>query len=150
MVDQELRDDLLLMLDQIARYINMRKSPCSELTFGESRVLSTISRSVRKGHVSLADLSQKTMLAPSALSQMLRSLERRGFVEREPSPQDRRAVVVRLTADGKVLARTINRKMYDRVDKLVAHVGVETARELRVQINKVIEYERMNNRVTPL
>lgn len=150
MVDPELRDDLLSMLDQITRYINMRKSPCSELTFGESRVLSTIARSVRKGSVSLSDLSEKTMLAPSALSQMLRSLERRGFVEREPSPQDRRAVVVRLTPDGKMLARTIHRKMYDRIDKLVAYIGVDTARELRKQIDKVIEYERMNNRVTPL
>lgn len=150
MVDPELRDDLLSMLDQITRYINMRKSPCSELTFGESRVLSTIARSVRKGSVSLSDLSEKTMLAPSALSQMLRSLERRGFVEREPSPKDRRAVVVRLTPDGKMLARTIHRKMYDRIDKLVTYIGVDTARELRKQIDKVIEYERMNNRVTPL
>lgn len=46
-------------------------------------------------------LAQHAKLSPSAITETVEGLERDGFVRRESDPQDRRAVRVALTADGR-------------------------------------------------
>lgn len=46
-------------------------------------------------------LAQHAMLSPSAITETVEGLERDGFVRRESDPEDRRAVRVALTADGR-------------------------------------------------
>ena len=52
---------------------------------------------------SQADLVERLGLDPSTVTKMLQRLERDGWVGREPSPSDRRVMVVTLTAAGRDL-----------------------------------------------
>ena len=68
-------------------------------------------------------LGQGLMLSSAGVTSRLDRLERRGLVERQPDPDDRRGVIVELTASGlevvdaAVEANTINdRQLMDRFD----------------------------------
>nr|WP_184830023.1 MarR family transcriptional regulator [Jiangella mangrovi] len=55
-----------------------------------------------------AELAQQVRADPMMVSQVLRALQAKGHVERLPHPDDRRAVLVRVTAGGAGLARRAN------------------------------------------
>jgi len=57
---------------------------------------------LRSGSASrVSDLAEPTSIEPSTLSRLVKTLERRGFVKRDRSLDDERAVAVSLTAAGK-------------------------------------------------
>lgn len=65
---------------------------------GQGRVLAEL-RHVAEA--TAGELAAKLGVSRQALAQLLAKLERRGLVERAPSPKDRRSLVVRLTASGR-------------------------------------------------
>ncbi len=57
--------------------------------------------SLKAGPVRAGWIAQTSKLSPSAVSELVESLEGERLVRREPDPEDRRAVRVVLTADGR-------------------------------------------------
>jgi DNA-binding MarR family transcriptional regulator len=51
-------------------------------------------------------IAERLHVTRQAASQMIREIERRGFIERIPDPGDARAVIVRHTAAGRQILRT--------------------------------------------
>jgi DNA-binding MarR family transcriptional regulator len=49
----------------------------------------------------LTDLADKAMMTKQAVGEVVTDLERRGYVERAPDPEDGRAKIIRLTAKGR-------------------------------------------------
>lgn len=87
-----------------------------QLQLGEFDVLAAIRRSGPPFTVAPSQLTRSLMLSPSGITSRLDRLEKLGFIERKPSPDDRRSLLVVLTAAGKRL-----------VDEAVtAHVANET------------------------
>ena len=73
------------------------------LTPGEGR---TLSHAARAGAVRQNVLAERMAVEAMTLSSALDRLEARGLIERRPDPDDRRAKLVQLTAEGEtVLAR---------------------------------------------
>ncbi|WP_328989143.1 MarR family transcriptional regulator [Kribbella sp. NBC_01245] len=62
------------------------------------------SRAVRvlahHGPVRLRDLAERLHIAPRSATEVVDDLEQRDLVERQPDPDDRRAILVRLTPKG--------------------------------------------------
>src|SRR4051812_21630899 len=48
----------------------------------------------------LTDLAERAQITKQSMGELVRSLERLGYVEREPDPADGRAYIVRATAHG--------------------------------------------------
>ena len=73
-----------------------------ELSFSQQHLLVALADcpSLPVGELALA-----AGVSPPTATRMLDGLERDGIVTREPSPDDRRKVVVRLTEEGKRLVR---------------------------------------------
>ena len=46
-------------------------------------------------------LAQRAKLSPSSITELVEGMEREGMVRREPDPEDRRAVRVNLTPEGR-------------------------------------------------
>jgi DNA-binding MarR family transcriptional regulator len=86
------------------------------LQLGEFDVLATIRRSGPPFIVAPSRLTPALMLSPSGLTSRLDRLEKLGFIERKPSPADRRSLLVVLTPAGK---RAVD-------DAVTAHVANET------------------------
>lgn len=126
---------------QIMRYEIATKSPSAILTLGEVRLLTSILfMRNEEGRVSLAELTPRVMLAPSALSQMLRNLERRQMIKREQSPFDRRAVDVMLTDEGLAHIEEIQKTETERFENIIKAIGKEDAETLADILEKIVDY----------
>lgn len=62
--------------------------------------------------LTISQLSAQTSLANTTLTSMLDRMEQSGLIQREPSPTDRRALLIRLTDKARAL-----REDYDRISQ---------------------------------
>lgn len=62
--------------------------------------------------VTISQLSSRTSLANTTLTSMLDRMEQGGLIRREPSPKDRRALLIRLTDEARGLKAD-----YDRISQ---------------------------------
>ena len=69
-------------------------------------------------------LADEVVLSPTAMSRFVDRLERDGYVRREPDPEDRRALQVTITDDGRKLLKRMW-PIYERgiVTHFAAHLG---------------------------
>jgi DNA-binding MarR family transcriptional regulator len=86
----------LLHMRQMDSY--RRGGHLADTTRGQGRILAALQ--MRDG-ISTKDLSYLLGLAVSSLNEFLSKLERGGYVTREPSEQDKRVMLVKLTEKGK-------------------------------------------------
>lgn len=82
------------------------------------QVLVALSES-EAGHVRMADLARFLRYSPSRLTHAVASMERRGWVRREPCPSDRRGQLAGLTPAGR---RAIQAAAPGHVDEVRARV----------------------------
>lgn len=73
----------------------------------------------------VGELALAAGVAPPTATRMLDGLERDGIVTREPSPEDRRKVVVRLTEEGRRVVRRKRREIEDRRRKVYESLSEE-------------------------
>jgi len=86
----------------------------------------------------MLELARHLELEKSSLSGLVDRAEKRGLVERIPSPSDRRAATIRVTAQGRRLSRVIADAVTADVDALV-HVLPEADRKrLAALISRVV------------
>jgi len=74
-----------------------------DLHQGEFDVIATLRRSGNPYAMTPTDLHEGLMLSSGAMTSRLDRLERKGLIERVPSPNDRRSTLVRLTPAGLAL-----------------------------------------------
>ncbi|MBF0269036.1 MAG: MarR family transcriptional regulator [Alphaproteobacteria bacterium] len=75
-----------------------------DVSLGQWRVLACV---WHVGQLMQSDIARHTSIDPSTLSRMIGGMEKRGLLKREKSPQDSRAVLVRLTGKGKKIAEAL-------------------------------------------
>ena len=73
----------------------------------------------------VGELALAAGVAPPTATRMLDGLERDGIVTREPSPEDRRKVVVRLTEEGRRVVRRKKREIEGRRRKVYESLSEE-------------------------
>jgi DNA-binding MarR family transcriptional regulator len=92
---------------------------------GQEYVLTEL---VANGPQIQAQLAAAIGCEPPRVTLMVRKLEAAGYVARRPSPNDRRASVVELTAQGHDAARTLERLWSDLADETVAGISRRSLR----------------------
>ena len=91
-------------ISRLARELEHRLEPVYRahgLEPGWHDVLATLRRSGPPYELRPSELTGTLMLTSSGTTKRLDRLERAGLVERAPDPQDRRGVLIRLTAEGR-------------------------------------------------
>jgi DNA-binding MarR family transcriptional regulator len=68
-----------------------------------------------------ADLSDAFGMDKGGVSRQVQTLVDLGLVERQPNPEDRRAILLDATAEGRERLRTVARSRSDRFDERLAH-----------------------------
>jgi DNA-binding MarR family transcriptional regulator len=58
-----------------------------------------------RGPLRVKELAEAVVLSPTAMSRFVDRVEQAGYVSREPDPQDRRALQVTITDDGRALLK---------------------------------------------
>lgn len=104
-------DDFTTVVEAFAG-IFIRLPSVEKLSFTTLSVLHTLTHD---GPKRLSELTATEQVSQPAITQLVTRLERDGLVERSPDPDDRRAVLVRVTTAGARIVRTRHR---DRVAQL--------------------------------
>jgi DNA-binding MarR family transcriptional regulator len=101
---------------------------------------SILSRLDRLGPSNLQDLADNLVMDRSTLGHLLRPLEARGLLALKPAPTDRRARIIRLTAEGNALlrrARPLWAKAETEFQRQFGADAAETLRQLLVNVTRV-------------
>lgn len=93
----------------------------------------------RKGPVTATDLATQEHIRPQSLTRLLASLDKRGFVSRQPDGADRRRLLIAITAEGKkALIRDV-RKKEAWLARVMERVLSPVERELLFQASRLLD-----------
>ncbi|AWB46339.1 MarR family transcriptional regulator [Paenibacillus sp. CAA11] len=108
----------------------------------ELRVLFHIQRGTEKNGkgMTVSEISSKLEVTSPTVTQLIKSLEAEGLVERRNDLEDRRVVRVRLTEEGNRLSKRATEAFYSNFTGLYAHLGEEQSAQLADLLGKVYEY----------
>ena len=87
--------------------------------------------------IPMSTLAERAGMSPSAASHMVDNLMSLGMVERNPSPTDRRAVLVTISKASKETSAYIEQAQQNAVDELHSALTEEEARTNRAIIDKL-------------
>jgi DNA-binding MarR family transcriptional regulator len=90
-------------------------------TFPRFDLMAQLDRA-RKG-MTLGELSQRMMVSNGNVTGLVDRLVEQGLIDRRPSPNDRRAQIVSLTADGRRLFRAMARANEDWIGDMFADLS---------------------------
>ena len=84
------------------------------------------------------EIAQLSGLSKQTVNDLLGELERTGYIERHPHPEDRRARIVRLTSDGKELQHTAHETSRALEAGWAASVGAKRLAALRSTLESMV------------
>ncbi len=144
-MDNNQRDQLFEVLNRLKK-IRHSTSAFEGLPQGEFFMLHTIARCIKEKQdteddsgIKVSVLSLYLHMSKPAVSQMLNSLESKGLIERRVAKNDRRLVLVSLTADGNALMEENHKKLVETVDDLIQKFGESDTKTLISLLNKLYD-----------
>jgi DNA-binding MarR family transcriptional regulator len=90
------------------------------------------------GVLTPAELADKAGVTRATMTGLIDTLERDGFVRREPNPNDRRMTPVTLTPAGEALLQSVVPAYFQRMGSLVAHLSESERRMLVTLLSKLV------------
>ena len=84
-----------------------------------------------------SELADQLQITKQSVNDLLGHLEQRGYLTREPDPADGRARVVRLTAKGRRLEKTINAQAAAAERKIAELLGPRRFSQLRTALEQL-------------
>lgn len=106
-----------------------------DISPSQSRALATMAR---HGEMRLRDLSEHLGIAPRSATEVIDGLEERGLVERKPDPNDRRATLVALTAEGLEVSEAIRRAGLREAERIFGRLSEAD----RAHLNRILRQLR--------
>ena len=104
----------------------------------EFDVLSALRRAGAPYELSPGQLIRQTLVTSGTMTNRVDRLERRGLVERSPSPSDRRGVIVRLTPSGQQTVDAAMADLLDRERELLAHLPARQRDDLAAMLRQLL------------
>lgn len=124
----------------------------SELSQGEYYTLFSLRRIslLNLGHdqdVKASDLSEIMHISRPAVTRFLNTLEKKGFIGRDISKDDRRVILVTMTPQGQEAFQKRNSKMLHLADRLVEELGDHDTKKLIELLDKLSNiYEKLSQK----
>ena len=101
--------------------------------------------------IKMTDLARLTLRSKSGATRLADRLEEAGLVRRETSPEDRRAVYVTLTDNGRALFERVRAPVVEiLIDRFAAHLSPKEARFISLALAKVLKANELEPIVAPL
>jgi DNA-binding MarR family transcriptional regulator len=90
------------------------------------------------GCTGINDLTQRVARDKSQMTRMIRSLERKGLVDRKPSPDDARVSLVSLTPKGDAFVETLRQAVAVAINGLLEPVSADERALLTTLMKRII------------
>ena len=118
----------------------IRKSPFNknarELSFGEMGLLNCLSRQAEG--ITAGNLSRMIGIGAGGVTNLLNSLEKKGYVQRTMSPEDRRRVMVSISQTGRALVAAKQKEVLSLTGEMLRRLGREDTEELLRLVEKTV------------
>jgi DNA-binding MarR family transcriptional regulator len=105
------------------------------LTGPQSAVMRTL---FKQGPLSSATLSRMLYVTPSNITGIIDRLEKKGFVKRVQTKEDRRVALIELTKSGYKQSSELSDPMEKKLIKALSDLEPEQVRTLSVTINRIL------------
>lgn len=92
-----------------------------------------------ENNIGLPDIREYLSISKAAVSQMLGSLEKKGYINRDIDKNNRRNLIVTLTQKGRELLSHKEKQFDDKLEKIMAGLGEDDVKQLISIINRLIE-----------
>lgn len=92
-----------------------------------------------EGNVDMADIRGFLSVSKAAVSQMLGSLEKKGYIERDIDRNNRRNLIVTLTAEGREVLEKQYDDFSDMLGKIISHLGEDDVKQMIAIVKRMIE-----------
>jgi DNA-binding MarR family transcriptional regulator len=135
-------DDAVLTLARLARLL---ERACTELTLSQYRLLAMIADGAERA----SQIAGRLSLTKPTVSATIDTLVERGLVTRTTADDDRRALRLQITAEGRDVVGAAERAMRERLDDLLTRVDdPETVQSALVQLHAALEERREERRAS--
>ena len=128
-------------LQTMGRMRTLNFFPPASLTKGEFSLLTWLHRQGvgQEEGLRVSQLAQRLQVSTPAVSRMLRTLERRGLVERMADQADRRSTYIVLTQRGETLYRQCARQLQGCFGRVLDQMGARQMEEFLHLWNRLID-----------
>lgn len=92
---------------------------------------------LHKGPLTMSVIGKKVLLANASMTSAIDRLERRGFVRRKGSMEDRRTRLVKLTPDGKALIEAVFARHEQQLEALMAELSMSERAALHAGLKQL-------------
>ena len=117
---------------------NKKNASLIESLRGENAVLTWLVRQEEDVHP--GDLAEKLSLVPGRMTDILKTLEKKGLIRRERDPEDRRRVLVRITPKGARSVTERREQIRVQYSGLYEALGLDDTVKLIELLHKVNRY----------
>ncbi|WP_010256369.1 MarR family winged helix-turn-helix transcriptional regulator [Treponema primitia] len=98
------------------------------------------------GDLSCEKIRNELSVTKPAVSQMLASLEKKGFLTRETNKENRRCIVLSLTEKGTQFIEKTQRKTEKRLTEIIGRFGVDETHSLITLVNRFLSVMEESDR----
>ncbi len=105
------------------------------LSIGQYTALSVFCSS---GRLSNAKLAERTMVSPQAANELIKGMEKNGWIVRKPDPNHGRIIQISLTKEGKQLLGRCNKVISDIERKMLQGLNNKEIKTLHGQLRNAV------------
>lgn len=88
-------------------------------------------------NINISEFQNELHITKSAISQMMNSLENKGYIERKIDTDDRRKIIVTLTQNGKDILKETKKSANKNLDEIISNLGDENTKQLIALLHQV-------------
>ena len=138
----EATQELLAILPLLSRLVaaEVRREAGEETTLPQFRALAQLGA----GPITLSTLAKQRRVSLQSMSELVQALVTRGWIEREPDPNDRRQSLLHLTDNGRAHYERAEALTLQRLTPLMAQLSPEELAAIRTALpalRRVLTYE---------
>lgn len=93
-------------------------------------------------HINLSEIQSRLHITKSAVSQMMNSLEKKGYLERRTDTADRRKVIVTLTQTGLDVLEETKETVNQTLEEIISRLGDENTKQLISLLEQVSDISK--------
>ena len=141
-MSKEIQNELVQAMFRLKKMMNRglgRDLDNANITMSEFILMREVAENTKESYNSMAltEVREYLSVSKAAVSQMLNSLEKRGYILREIDPNNRRNIIVILTEEGKTAFEKKNQEFYDRFEMVIRGIGEKDVSQFIAMINKM-------------
>ncbi|MFP3043233.1 MarR family transcriptional regulator [Treponema primitia] len=144
----ELHNELLRSLFMLKKFTNTFRPAVlpkeDEMNLASFTLLYYIKE--HNGDLSCEKIRNELSVTKPAVSQMLASLEKRGFLTRETNKENRRCIVLSLTEKGTQFIEKTQRKTEKRLTEIIKRFGEDETHSLITLVNRFVSIMEESDR----